>query len=72
MPNSIDTEEPLRKAVIIAISVLGLGLVTGGAAAAETPVWVLPGVDLGSVLAPATGLPQAIAPVFDLLKLVGG
>lgn len=65
-------EEIVRKAVIIAISVLGLGLVTSGVAAADTPVWALPGVDLGGVLAPATGLPQAIAPVFDLLKLVGG
>nr|WP_157528963.1 hypothetical protein [Kibdelosporangium sp. MJ126-NF4]CEL20978.1 hypothetical protein [Kibdelosporangium sp. MJ126-NF4]CTQ95508.1 hypothetical protein [Kibdelosporangium sp. MJ126-NF4] len=67
----------MRKAVIVAISVLGLSLVTGGVAAAETPVWVLPGdilggADLGSVLAPTIGLPQAIAPVFDLLTLVGG
>ncbi|MCE7006659.1 hypothetical protein LWC34_28085 [Kibdelosporangium philippinense] len=61
----------MRKALILACSVLALSLATGGIAAAD-PIWVLPGVDLGGVLAPTTGLPQAIAPVFDLLKLVGG
>ena len=29
------------------------------------------GVDLGSVLDPTIGIPGGLAPVFDLLKLVG-
>ena len=38
----------------------------------STPVWVLPGVDLGSILDPTIGVPGALAPIFELLKLVGG
>ncbi|MEU5692454.1 hypothetical protein [Actinosynnema sp. NPDC020468] len=49
-----------------------LGLATGGVALADTPIWVLPGVDLGGVLGPTTGVPGGLAPVFDLLKLIGG
>ncbi len=37
-----------------------------------TPIWVLPGLDLGPVLDPAVGVPAALAPIFELLKLVGG
>ncbi|RZQ64153.1 hypothetical protein [Amycolatopsis suaedae] len=50
-----------------------LSLVTGGVAgAAETPVWVLPGVDLGGLLGPVAGLPaDALAPVYGLLTLLG-
>ncbi|MGC7093913.1 hypothetical protein ACPZ19_04550 [Amycolatopsis lurida] len=40
-------------------------------AADSTPIWVLPGVDLGSVLDLTIGIPGGLAPVFDLLKLVG-
>jgi hypothetical protein len=38
----------------------------------ETPIWVLPGLDLGSVLDPAVGVPAALAPIFELLKFIGG
>jgi hypothetical protein len=38
----------------------------------NTPVWVLPGVDLGSILDPTIGVPAALAPIFELLKFVGG
>lgn len=49
---------------------------TGVASAAEqtsqnTPIWLIPGVDLGPVLGPTTGLPEALAPVFGLLSLIG-
>jgi hypothetical protein len=55
-----------------AIAVAALSFTTGGvASAAEVPIWALPGVDLGDLLGPATGVPGAAAPVFDLLKLIG-
>jgi len=38
----------------------------------SVPIWVLPGVDLGPVLDPTIGVPAALAPIFELLKLVGG
>ncbi|MDX8145879.1 hypothetical protein OG205_26075 [Lentzea sp. NBC_00516] len=38
----------------------------------SVPIWVLPGLDLGSVLDPAIGVPAALAPIFELLKFVGG
>lgn len=38
----------------------------------STPIWVLPGLDLGPVLDQAIGVPAAPAPVFELLKFVGG
>jgi hypothetical protein len=53
------------------VAVAALSLATGGVASAEVPIWVLPGVDLGTVLDPTTGVPGALAPVFDLLKLIG-
>ena len=40
--------------------------------AENTPIWVLPGVDLGPILDPAVGVPAALAPIFELLKFVGG
>jgi hypothetical protein len=51
--------------------VLGGGV--AGAADASTPVWVLPGVDLGPVLSPTIGAPtQLLAPVDAALTLLAG
>lgn len=37
------------------------------------PIWLLPGVDLGSLLGPTVPLPtQALAPVDGLLTLISG
>ncbi|MET9626829.1 hypothetical protein ABZX92_05130 [Lentzea sp. NPDC006480] len=38
----------------------------------DTPIWVLPGLDLGSILDPTIGVPAALAPIFELLKFIGG
>jgi hypothetical protein len=38
----------------------------------NTPIWVLPGVDLGPILDPTVGVPAALAPIFELLKFIGG
>ena len=37
----------------------------------DVPVWLIPGADLGSLLGPTTTLPEALAPVFGLLTLLG-
>lgn len=56
------------RTAMIAAAGAALFAVTGGVAAAETPVWLLPGVDAGQLLGPTTQLPeQALAPVFDLI-----
>ncbi|GAB3573071.1 hypothetical protein GCM10027445_31690 [Amycolatopsis endophytica] len=56
-----------------AIAVAALGLGGGVASAAETPIWLVPGADLGSVLDPAVQLPTtALAPVFELLTFLAG
>lgn len=59
------------RVLVTGLAVVVLGLGTGGAAFADAPVWALPGVDLGGLLGPVTGVPGALAPVFDLLKLIG-
>ncbi|QFZ17825.1 hypothetical protein [Saccharothrix syringae] len=59
------------RVVVTALAVAALGVGTGGVAFADTPVWVLPGVDLGGPLGPTTGVPGALAPLFDLFKLIG-
>ncbi|TVT21955.1 hypothetical protein FNH06_15195 [Amycolatopsis acidiphila] len=52
-------------------AVLALG---GGVASAdEIPVWVVPGVDAGSLLDPTIGLPAgALGPVDSLLTYLAG
>ena len=40
-------------------------------AAQDTPIWLVPGVDLGSLLGSTTSVPGALAPVFGLLTLLG-
>lgn len=49
---------------------------TGVASATElspqdTPIWLVPGVDLGSLLGATTDLPGSLAPLFGLLSLIG-
>jgi hypothetical protein len=42
-------------------------------APADVPIWLLPGVDLGSVLDPTIGIPtEVLGPVDGLLTLVNG
>ncbi|WP_026360392.1 hypothetical protein [Amycolatopsis nigrescens] len=42
-------------------------------AAQETPIWLLPGVDLGGLLEPTVNLPaQLLAPVFDVITFIAG
>ena len=39
----------------------------------DTPIWLIPGVDLGSILDPTIGIPaQVFAPVDGLLNYIGG
>ncbi|SDH76931.1 hypothetical protein SAMN05192558_10343 [Actinokineospora alba] len=58
-------------------AVATLSLTAAGVAGAaeqtpqNTPIWLIPGVDLGPLLDPTTGLPEALAPVFGLLSLIG-
>jgi hypothetical protein len=53
-------------------AVAALTLTAGGVAnAAEVPVWALPGTDLGALLGSTTGVPGGLAPLFDLLTLLG-
>ncbi|RKT55299.1 hypothetical protein [Saccharothrix australiensis] len=62
----------MKRLLTLGLAVVLLGLTATGVANAETtPIWVLPGVDLGSLLGPTTGVPGGLAPVFDLLKLIG-
>ena len=59
----------LAGAVGVAAVVLGSGV----AAADEVPVWVVPGVDAGSLLDPTIGLPaSALAPLDGLLTYLAG
>jgi hypothetical protein len=49
---------------------LGLG---SGVASADTPIWLVPGVDAGSLLSPTTGAPtSALAPIDSLLTYLAG
>lgn len=49
---------------------LGLG---SGVASAETPIWLVPGVDAGPLLGPTVGLPTtALAPIDGLLTYLAG
>lgn len=55
----------------IAAAAVGLG--GGVAGAAETPIWLVPGADLGSLLGPTVQLPtEALAPVVQLLTFLAG
>lgn len=56
-----------------AVVALALAAVTGGVAeAAETPVWLLPGADVGVLLGPTVQLPTALLePVAGLLNSLG-
>lgn len=61
-----------RISATAAIMAAGFGL-TAGVASAETPVYLLPGVDLGAILGPTTNLPaEALAPVFSVLTFLAG
>lgn len=59
-----------------ALAVAALSLTAAGVAGAteqtpqEVPIWLIPGVDLGPALDPTTGLPEALAPLFNLLSLI--
>lgn len=56
-----------------AIAAAALGLGGGVASAAETPIWLVPGGDVGSVLGPAVPVPAtALAPVVELLTFLAG
>ena len=63
-----------RALVIGALSAGVLGLGGGVASAADgTPIWVAPGVDLGSLLSPTVGAPTALlGPVDSLLTYLAG
>jgi hypothetical protein len=62
----------MKRTLAVGFAVVALSFATSGVAgAAEIPVWALPGVDLGTVLGPLTGVPGALSPVFDLLKTIG-
>ncbi|MFO7193965.1 hypothetical protein [Thermocrispum sp.] len=64
----------LQRVAVLTVAVLGLlGLSHGVAGAAELPVWVLPGVDVGGVVGPISQLPtQALAPVYQVITLIAG
>jgi hypothetical protein len=60
------------RVLAIGFAVVALSFTTGGVAGAvEAPIWALPGVDIGGLLGPAIGAPQALAPVFGLFKVIG-
>ncbi|SDC45937.1 hypothetical protein [Actinokineospora iranica] len=68
------------KAVATGLAAAALTVAVGGVASATeatpasadaAPIWLVPGVDLGALLAPATGLPGGLAPVFGLLNAIG-
>ncbi|GAA0601699.1 hypothetical protein GCM10010174_17070 [Kutzneria viridogrisea] len=55
------------------VAALALTGLTGGIAHAGTPVYVLPGVDLGSVLDPTVPVPtEALGPIAHLLTFLHG
>ncbi|HEV3362120.1 MAG TPA: hypothetical protein VG247_35355 [Pseudonocardiaceae bacterium] len=65
---------------LVAVAVTG-GIASAAPAAptppattsSDTPIWLLPGVDLGSVLDPTVGIPaEVFAPVDGLLNYIGG
>ena len=65
------------KAVVVGLLTAALLAVGAGSASAAPssglPIWALPGLDVGSLLGPAVGLPTtALAPVDGLLKLISG
>ncbi len=63
----------MKRVLSVGFAVVLLSLATTGVASAEAvPIWVVPGIDLGSVLGPTVGVPGGLASVFDLLKLIGG
>ena len=70
----------LSRVLVTGVTAAALSVGAAGIASADTPtatqdgtaIWVLPGLDLGALLAPTTAVPGALAPVFDLLRLVGG
>ncbi|OLR91270.1 hypothetical protein [Actinokineospora bangkokensis] len=76
----------LSRALVAGIATAALTTGAAGIAAADTTaettapvttqdtpaIWVLPGVDLGGLLAPTTLVPGALAPVFGLIRFIGG
>ncbi|WP_424189045.1 hypothetical protein ACOBQX_11755 [Actinokineospora sp. G85] len=64
----------LSRAATAAFASAVLMLAGAGIASADdgTAVWLLPGVDLGFLLGPTANIPGALAPVFDLLRFIGG
>jgi hypothetical protein len=63
-----------RVLVAGAVGAVALGLGGGVAGAAEeTPIWVVPGVDAGSLLAPTVSLPtSALSGLDGLLGFLAG
>ncbi|MER5389204.1 hypothetical protein [Saccharopolyspora sp. NPDC002686] len=58
----------IRRFAAVSAAAIAACLFTGGVATAE-PIWVLPGVDLGTLLEPSVQLPtQLLAPVVDILN----
>ncbi|HET6499826.1 MAG TPA: hypothetical protein VFG87_03590 [Amycolatopsis sp.] len=56
----------------VAAAALALGGGVAGAAEPGTPIWLLPGVDVGSVADPTVGLPATVlAPVDAVLTYFG-
>lgn len=70
----------VSRVLVTGIAAAALSVGTAGIAGADTAVttqdntsvWLLPGLDLGVLLAPTTAIPGALAPVFDLLRFIGG
>jgi hypothetical protein len=57
----------------VGAAVLGLGGGVANAADNNTPIWVVPGLDAGSLLDPTVGLPTAaLAPIDSLLTFFAG
>jgi hypothetical protein len=65
-------KKTITRLLATGIAVAALSVAAGGVAVADVPVWVAPGVDLGPVLDPTVGIPGGLAPLFELLKLIGG
>ncbi|GAA1946420.1 hypothetical protein [Amycolatopsis minnesotensis] len=69
----------VRAAVTVAAAAAFAGVAGGVADAAPshaqegTPIWLLPGVDVGPLLDPAILAPaNLLAPVYGLITLIGG
>lgn len=81
MSNPFHTKEITMKTVsrvfATGFAVAAMSVTAAGVASAaeqttqDVPIWLVPGVDLGPVLDPTTGRPEALAPVFGLLSLIG-